>query len=120
MKNLKLADGSQVAFSLHGQVNKTPILLISGLASIGMDFLPLVKGLSEVRQVCTFDNRGMGDSSDQSSTSNTNNNNANIINNGERQLTIMQMATDCFDLLDHLGWTRVHIVGMSMGGMGKL
>jgi pimeloyl-ACP methyl ester carboxylesterase len=27
------------------------------------------------------------------------------------------MAEDCLSLLRHLGWTQVHIVGKSMGGM---
>jgi pimeloyl-ACP methyl ester carboxylesterase len=52
--------------------------------------------------VCTFDNRGIG----RSHASGT------VFTCSTRQ-----MAVDTVRLATHLGWTRFHLVGVSMGGM---
>ena len=49
----------------------------------------------------TFDNRGCGRSS------------APLTLN----YTTVQMAKDALELIDHLGWSQCHVVGVSMGGM---
>ncbi|CAI7856974.1 unnamed protein product [Closterium sp. NIES-53] len=54
------------------------------------------------REVCVFDNRGIG-----SSTCPTDKN----------AYTTAIMAMDALHLADHLGWTHFHVVGHSMGGM---
>lgn len=53
-------------------------------------------------QVCALDNRGTGYSSHPS---------------GEMRWTTQRMARDALAVLDHLGWEKVHIIGISMGGM---
>ncbi|CAI7890698.1 unnamed protein product [Closterium sp. NIES-53] len=53
-------------------------------------------------EVCIFDNRGVGHSSCPSEPT---------------QYTTEVMAADALFLADHLGWTRFHLVGHSMGGM---
>ena len=50
-------------------------------------------------QVCAYDNRGCGRSSVPSVFS-----------------SVEIMADDCIALLRHLGWSKVHLVGISMGG----
>ncbi|CAI5526861.1 unnamed protein product [Closterium sp. Naga37s-1] len=58
----------------------------------------------EVRggEACVFGNRGVGHSSCPSDPT---------------QCTTEVMAADALFLADHLGWTRFHLVGHSMGGM---
>ena len=51
-------------------------------------------------QVCVFDNRGHGDSVSSVLYTSTS-----------------MLARDTQELLDHLKWDSVHIVGLSMGGM---
>ncbi|KAI9347403.1 Alpha/Beta hydrolase protein [Zopfochytrium polystomum] len=51
-------------------------------------------------EVCVFDNRGVGFSSSP-----------------KGRYTTQMMALDTWELLQHLGWKRVHVVGLSMGGM---
>ncbi|CAI5505724.1 unnamed protein product, partial [Closterium sp. Naga37s-1] len=53
-------------------------------------------------EVCVFDNRGVGHSSCPTDPS---------------EYTTEVMAADALFLADHLGWTRFHLVGHSMGGM---
>ncbi|KAI9357232.1 Alpha/Beta hydrolase protein [Zopfochytrium polystomum] len=52
-------------------------------------------------QVCIYENRGSGFSSAPPASC----------------YSTRDMAQDALDLLDHLGWSRVHVVGASMGGM---
>ncbi|GJP41346.1 hypothetical protein CLOM_g1006 [Closterium sp. NIES-68] len=54
------------------------------------------------REVCIFDNRGVGHSSCPTDPN---------------EYTTEAMAADALFLADHLGWTRFHLVGHSMGGM---
>jgi pimeloyl-ACP methyl ester carboxylesterase len=60
----------------------------------------LVKEHEDEFQICIFDNRGCGRSSCP-----------------ESKFSTSVMAKDTLDLLDHLEWEKVHVVGISMGGM---
>ncbi|KAL6060401.1 AB hydrolase-1 domain-containing protein [Balamuthia mandrillaris] len=51
-------------------------------------------------QLCIFDNRGVGRSGSP-----------------KRRYTTKGMAYDALELLQHLGWDEVHVIGISMGGM---
>ncbi|EPS74005.1 hypothetical protein M569_00750 [Genlisea aurea] len=53
-------------------------------------------------QVCTFDNRGMGQST---------------IPTKKSEYTTRKMAKDAIALMDHLGWQKAHVFGHSMGAM---
>lgn len=53
-------------------------------------------------EVCTFDNRGVGNS---------------FIPKARSEYATTLMAQDALALLDHLGWDKAHVCGHSMGGM---
>lgn len=53
-------------------------------------------------QVCSFDNRGVGQSS---------------VPKDKSYYTTTTMARDALALLDHLGWNKAHVCGHSMGAM---
>ena len=69
-----------------------------------MDHLASLEGSdgSKLLSVCTFDNRGIGGST---------------IPKQKRRYSTLAMAHDTLALLDHLGWSKVHIVGLSLGGV---
>jgi pimeloyl-ACP methyl ester carboxylesterase len=79
-----------------------PLLLIQGL---GANLLhwgePLLAELERDHEVVIFDNRGAGRSAPL----------------GGADLTTASMAADALGLLDGLGLQRVHVLGISMGGM---
>lgn len=80
--------------------NGAPLLLIAGLASDISSWLPVIIPLSKKYRLLVFDNRGVGRSSHN--------------NNG---IDIEQMTNDALSLFNHLGLTKVHVLGHSMGGM---
>jgi pimeloyl-ACP methyl ester carboxylesterase len=77
-----------------------PLLLIAGLASDSQSWLPIVNRLSKHFRVIIFDNRGVGRSDSN--------------NDG---ITIEIMTNDCVRLINHLGYSKVNILGHSMGGI---
>ena len=77
-----------------------PMILIRGLSSNADHWYAQVPDLSKHYRVITFDNRGIGRSSDPGGT-----------------FTIRDMAADVAALMDALGIERAHVMGLSMGGM---
>eukprot|EP00877_Chromochloris_zofingiensis_P007062 jgi/Chrzof1/2609/Cz11g22100.t1 len=53
-------------------------------------------------QVCIIDNRGVGNSSSPAK---------------KREYSTASMAQDVLQVMNHLGWSKAHVVGFSMGGM---
>ncbi|GAM19074.1 hypothetical protein SAMD00019534_022490 [Acytostelium subglobosum LB1] len=92
-------------YQLHGNGPNKVILVMGFMTDCTAWRLQLeyFKQLSNEYQVCVFDNRGIGKSSNPASHYTTN-----------------DMAIDTKELLDHLQWERVHLVGVSMGGMISL
>lgn len=88
------------------------VLFIAGLSARGRtEFLQhVVEHMASLKDnngqflltVCTFDNRGIG---------------ASTIPTKKRKYSTHVMAQDTLALLDHLGWSRTHIIGLSLGGM---
>jgi aminoacrylate hydrolase len=78
----------------------SPVLLIQGVGVIGAGWSPQVAGLRGHHALCCFDNRGIGRSSALT-----------------RPTSVEEMAADALALLDHLDWSRAHVVGHSMGGL---
>ncbi|KAI9333184.1 Alpha/Beta hydrolase protein [Zopfochytrium polystomum] len=94
----------EIYYEIHGPPD-APIkaLLISGHASSCRAWVTSLNYFkADGRfQVCVFDNRGVGDSTQTT-----------------KDFGLEDMAKDTIDLLRHIGWTsQVFVVGVSMGGM---
>ena len=91
-------NGNRAHYEVYGQGD--PLLLVSGLGGPAVGWLLQVKDLSARYQVITLDNRGVGESEMPDLPS----------------YPTALLADDAAVLLDHLGVTRAHVVGASMGG----
>eukprot|EP00798_Chlamydomonas_sp_ICE-L_P012395 gene12395-15587_t len=83
------------------------VIMIMGFACTGDCWLPVVKHLfkhswERTVEVCTYDNRGIGESSSPSD---------------KEMYTASTLANDACAIMDRLGWARCHVIGHSMGGM---
>lgn len=76
-----------------------PLLLLAGLASDSMSWLPVVAPLAARYRLIRLDHRGVGRSYPQDAAA-----------------SIDAMADDCAGLVRHLGLARAHVLGHSMGG----
>jgi pimeloyl-ACP methyl ester carboxylesterase len=88
--------------TLHYEVTGEgePALFIQGCGVAGSGWQMQVRELSADFQCLTFDNRGIGKSTNSAGT-----------------LTVEQMAADALSLLDAMGWESAHVVGHSLGGV---
>ena len=77
-----------------------PLMMVMGWTGVKEDWDELPIELAHDRPVLVFDNRGMGESSIP-----------------EGPYSMSQLAGDALGLMDLLGWQRVHLMGISMGGM---
>lgn len=87
-------------YERSGPETGTPVLLIMGFGFSGKAWRPQVQAIERHHPVVWFDNRGIGQSGAV----------------GE-PYDIADLADDSAALLDHLGWSDAHVVGVSMGGM---
>jgi pimeloyl-ACP methyl ester carboxylesterase len=93
----------RIFYSLHGpeSSDKAPLLFIMGLLGDGHAWHFQAEFFAQQGfRVCTFDNRGVGNST---------------VPKG--RYTTTMMARDALHLVDHLQWREFHLVGHSMGGM---
>ena len=97
MPSFRIGD-KEIYYKEYG--SGSPLLLIAGLGSDSVSWLPIIINLSKHFRLITFDNRGVGRSSED---------NLNI--------TIEEMANDCMSLIQHLNLKTVDVLGHSMGGM---
>ncbi|GAA5913684.1 hypothetical protein JCM6882_008718 [Rhodosporidiobolus microsporus] len=99
-------DGHTFAYKLLGRTRPaTPLVLVHGLSAVGLvDWLPLAAELAKHRPVLIFDNRGIGSSR------------APKGKEGEKY-TAGDMAQDVVELVKHLRFKEIDILGFSMGGM---
>ena len=90
----------ELYYERSGPPGVDPVLLVMGLGTT-LDAWDLTAPvLAEKRDVIRFDNRGIGRTEKPRGRYRT-----------------AEMADDALALLDHLGLDRVHVVGISMGGM---
>jgi len=94
-------NGIDLYYEVHGK--GAPLMLIAGLASDSQSWQPIIEDLSRRYMVITPDNRGVGRTTP-----------------GDVEISIRQMADDCFGLIRHLELTSVHVLGHSMGGFVAL
>ena len=101
----KSEDHFRLAFRLHGG-GASKVLLLGSLHSTSASWRYSIEmwlgAEGSDLQFLTIDNRGMGDS--------------DMPQNSVR-FTTTEMARDVLEVLRELGWTSLHIVGPSMGGM---
>jgi len=77
-----------------------PLVLVPGLGGTCRFFDPIVPALAEHFTVILLDNRGAGQSAAK-----------------RPSRTLLDAASDLFELLDHLQVERTHMIGTSLGGM---
>lgn len=92
-------NGQRLWYDLHGSQG-TPVVLVMGFGISGRAWAPQVEGLSPHHRTLIFDNRGVGESE-----------------SSKRRYGFTDLADDVVALMDHLGFERAHVVGVSMGGM---
>ncbi|ORY43589.1 Alpha/Beta hydrolase protein [Leucosporidium creatinivorum] len=90
---------------LGGEQKATPLVLVHGLSAVGLvDWLPLAEELAHSRPVLIFDHRGIGAST--------------IPKQREKEpYTSLDLADDVVELVKHVGWKEMDLLGFSMGGM---
>lgn len=77
------------------------VLLIMGFRMRGVVWEPQINVLKANHQVAWFDHRGVGESEV----------------GPKKRWTMTDMAHDAMAVMDALGWSSCHVVGVSMGGM---
>ena len=97
MGQIKIGD-EELYYESHGQGR--PLVLIRGVGSNADHWYAQTPALSRQHQVITFDNRGIGRTT-----------------NDGGDFTIADMAEDTLGLIKGLGLQRPHVLGLSMGGM---
>ncbi|MBI2856448.1 MAG: alpha/beta fold hydrolase [Chloroflexi bacterium] len=93
------ANGLELYYEIEGDAGAPPLLLISGLGGDHRGWQTLVSRLRSSYRVITFDNRDVC-----------------LSQRVEAPYAIADMATDTAGLLDALGLTKAHVLGLSMGG----
>ncbi len=93
--------GAELPYEVQGR--GPALLALMGLGCPGAGWEPQIPALRKHFRVVTFDQRGTGPTA-----------------TSLRPIRIGQLARDAVALLDHLGLRRVHLLGVSMGGMTAL
>ena len=91
-------NGINIAYELRG--SDAPLVMIHGAQGDQTMFTGLAAAFAPSFRVLTFDQRGTG-----------------LSDKPDMPYTIAMFADDTAALMDHVGFARAHIVGMSMGGM---
>lgn len=92
-------EGTQIAYRAFGKKECIPLVLLQHFTGTMDNWDPSVtNGLAEEFPVVLFDNKGIGASG------------------GETPDTIEEMARDAIEFIKAIGYTKVNLLGFSMGG----
>jgi pimeloyl-ACP methyl ester carboxylesterase len=92
-------DDATLVYRVYGDKGGTPLVLLSALGFTLDDWDPaVINGLAKFSTVILFDNKGVGASS------------------GKTPATIAEMAHDATSFIKALGYSKVNLLGFSMGG----
>jgi pimeloyl-ACP methyl ester carboxylesterase len=124
------SDGVRLAYrvlypKLPSLRSNVPVVCVMGLSATKEDGLTLANALCQDRPVLVFDNRGIGESDIPSPahlrdvTPHPQNAFSAAVTSSSKVpiCSIDDMASDIFNITSHVGWTRFHLLGHSMGGM---
>lgn len=91
---------ADIYYKTYGPETAEKIVFVMGFLARGDIWDEQIAFFSKEYHVLVLDNRGSGESS---------------VTPG--RYTTTMLAQDAYQLIEHLGWTKYHIVGCSMGGM---
>lgn len=97
---VKLPDGGEIAYQVHGDAGGAPVLLLRPLGGSMAIWGSFRDVLAAGARVISFDHRGSGRSSAAPAC-----------------VTTRGLARDAIPVLDHLQVSRAHVFGISLGGM---
>jgi len=99
-KTIKTTNGTIFAYRDIGNHSTTPLILFNHLSGTLDNWDPrLVNNLAKERRVITFDNKGIG------------------LSSGKVPVSIKQMASDSLEFIHAMKFTKIDVLGFSMGGM---
>ena len=90
----------EISYRAFGVAGATPILIVHGLSYFSYDWIEVAGRLAHDREVVAMDMRGFGDSTESP----------------QAKYAVDDYAADCINLMNHLGWNRIVLMGHSMGG----
>lgn len=91
-----------LSWRIHGSDDAPPLVLLNSVGSTTEMWDPLVGRLAEQCRVIRVDHRGHG---------------ASMPSQAQQPCTIADVGADVLAVLDELGLERVHLAGLSLGGM---
>jgi len=93
----------QFHYQINGDSNLPKLVFLHGLMGFGANWRKIVSGMEDKFQILTFDQRGHGRSMKP-----------------ESGYAPENYADDLIEILNELGWDKIHLVGHSMGGRNAL
>lgn len=88
--------------SKNGSRHPIPLVLVQGMSAVGtVDWPDLANELCKKRTVVVFDNRDIGESTWSSD---------------DKTISLYDLAQDALNLIQHLSYKEIDILGHSMGG----
>ncbi len=93
----------QFHYQIYGNSTAPKLVFLHGLMGFGANWRKIVSGMEDKFQILTFDQRGHGRSMKP-----------------DAGYAPEDYADDLIEILNELGWEKIHLVGHSMGGRNAL